>query len=654
MAPLPIVPKHRSYKLCLSKKLTEADAGFEPGPPSKNGPAHEVAHNPDPPTPYTLEDKLNSNVAHDSNHQTPEHSDHVEDEFRSTILRDGYERDKIKDSDTKSRASMLNVKPDIVRGIESMVAAFESWITPKVNKTFYGSASSLQEPQPDGKQNQGRSFIERMEKFGNHSSISDSSVEDTSFNGAKSIGTPDSTSTMLSSVFHRQYDSIRTPAHKTYRPDFPFMKETDEEAMWSSIRNDTLKGFPEQLYSTVDVSDTALTKGAQPPIDEQANQVTKDFIISAASEFREDIPYEPLEDKIDDAMQIQRNRELADQEAAAEAQRSYDQLLRMQREFDEEATRLQADRQMALEYVRGLEEAIRIDGELRAQEAILIEDFELAKRLQSDFQREEAERQQDFQTTANFAKSFEEAEILQNETVAAQTAINADRAFAAKLRDEKEKFLQNDHSFAKQLQADMQRKATNESEDNQLLLSRNLNLRQQNCGDYSERPAPGSMQPSIHIGRLESPPLPFHRFPSLENIKGSARVSRRDHLKTSNTPQPSMNASLDRAAAQVLFEEEQMRYAEANERWKRGISAWQAANEAEVEAVAAKHARLGSTQRQMLPAVHERPAVVAAQSSLERDVADCGICVDSIPKSRLVRPCKHFYCRPCLSGMSHI
>ena len=48
--------------------------------------------------------------------------------------------------------------------------------------------------------------------------------------------------------------------------------------------------------------------------------------------------------------------------------------------------------------------------------------------------------------------------------------------------------------------------------------------------------------------------------------------------------------------------------------------------------------------KQTIPTVH------AAQVASAIDSADCGICGESLPKTQLVRPCDHYYCRACLAG----
>ena len=542
----------------------------------------------------------------------------------------------------------MNIKPSIDRGIGSLVAAFESWITPKFNVALHKSFSSpkLDEASREHAKQPG----ERLGENADYSITSDSS-NPTSCAGNLSTEILLSTSTAPSFIFSGQSGLIKRPIDHGYRPNVPNIQESDEEGSFLLSRdlNGAIEQSPELLRATSNTSRPGAIDDAVFLVETKADEIIEEKATGAAGNISGDVADTSYVDGIDNVTQTQRDCELADQEAAAEAQQSYDQLVRMQREFDEESTRLRADREMALEYARGLEEAMRVDGTLRAEEAILQQDLELAERLQSEFLKEEEHREQDLQAAVNFARSLEEADTLENAAAAMQTVIDTDSAFAAQLMEE-ETDLENDRALARQLQAEWGKEEAFAAESDRSREYPNRSIDRPNSDNYSTRAIPASRLSSTYADKLGSPPLKYHRFPSLESIRGSARVSWNDKVKADRTQKPGVAMPYNGAAAQALFANEQMRYAEADERWKRNIQAWQETNKTKAEAVTARHARLENVQERARRTPTERPEVMAARMSFEKDVADCSICVESIPKSRLVRPCKDFYCRPCLTG----
>ena len=533
-----------------------------------------------------------------------------------------HQRDKTSEGDAKPRAAKSSVKPSfVIPGVGLIVAALDSWITPKINISFRGKYSSQKVQHSTQKQ--------LPQLPGNHQrEITNSSIPTNLSCTPKDLKTsPADTSHSLTSSLSSLYPegSFSSTRPIDYRPAFSRIQEVEDGAQISSNKDlDTIIEqsrplLPEILiqpskYRDIEVGQRRVENTNHHLIEEKA-------FCSIENTIENDVKHMFLGD-LDQAAQIQRDRELAHQEAAAEAQQRYDQLVRMQREFDEESTRLRADREMSLAYARDVEEAIRVDEKLRGEEASLLHDIEVARRLERQFLEEEKKNQQSFEAAAHLA----------NNLVEADASINADIAYASQLMEEEARALQEDHAFAEQLQADIREEESYPSDSSDLIDDGSTENYANQSGSQS---------------RLN------RRSRSPENMQRPATTNGSEISQPHGPQQPYQSTPSDGALAQALFAKEQRRYAEANERWKRDIQAWSDTNNTNASTVADTQARQDEVQAKVKDASFPRPEVIAAQRSIERDVADCALCMESIPKSQLLRPCKDFYCRTCLAGELH-
>ncbi len=539
----------------------------------------------------------------------------------NTEIRDDDRDQEAREGTSKPTTGKLTVKPSIVRGFGSMVAAFESWITPRVNTAFNGSFFAKKVD--SAFQDHGYPIGENSSETGNDSTITDSS-QSIAYAETSSTETLRSTSTVPSSIYSGRSRSSKRPIN--YHQNVPNIQERDEGPSISSSRtlNETIVQSTKTFRSNPNNPQPRDIDAPPPRAYFKIGKLIEEEPTKAAQSSGDNVSNKIILENLDREAQIQRDREVADQEAAAEAQKSYEQLVQMQRDFDEEFTRLRADREMALAYARDMAVAMRVDEKLRQDEAFFVQDLEVAQQLESRFLKEDDNRKQDLEAAAKFARILEEADAV----------IGADAVFAARLMEEEEMALQNDRTFAERLQAEVDREEANSAE-----------LYHKNSSNGPNRTS---------ASEPESQPLPYCQFPSLENMRDSARINEDDRLDFNNMQQPGPTTRSDRTLAQRLFAKEQMRYTEANERWKRDLQAWSEAKDTKAQAVADGYRQQEKEQGQARRMSTERPEVIAARTSVERDVADCALCMDSLPKSQLVRPCKDFYCRPCLAGKPHV
>ncbi len=263
---------------------------------------------------------------------------------------------------------------------------------------------------------------------------------------------------------------------------------------------------------------------------------------------------------------------------------------------------------------------------LEEEEKAKTKDHELSHRLAMSLQlqedRELAERQELLESEwlhevpqlleavlERDPRAAAEAERLQQEFQAQQVVLQADAELAARL-DDANRTIRSDREVAEQLQAQLEREAA--------------------AGYPSTPPEVGSL-----YGR---------------NLTGQFRIS---------TQQSQSQASDDRRFAQNLQEEEERRAAREDEEALSEIRAWQK----KAEQGADRHQRSSRTVPSKAnasphPWTTQPDQTRASQGSqaiprtvpAPDDKGECILCTDSFPKTQLIRPCEHFYCRGCLAG----
>ena len=289
----------------------------------------------------------------------------------------------------------------------------------------------------------------------------------------------------------------------------------------------------------------------------------------------EDLTYEQ---KLEKQMQAEK------EEAARVVKQDRMEAIRLQELLDQEDAR---ERQATLDYVKGLDEAIRL-------------------------QEEERELQAQQQAAIDFAQDLKQAN-LEN---------------AAQL--EYERMIQCDHDFAKELQKALDNGTTFEFPESITLSKPQLHS--------PSNPFMSGALPNTHdcgtMQNLREPVTRDRGFAQKVFDADRARAAkvRQEHeslvaeLKASEALNV-QNSPMDETVF-MATNMERARQAEEGEFMR--IQTWKA---------------YGSNSGQASPQMY---ATQAAQVATTNDVADCGICGDSFPKTRLVKPCEHFYCRKCL------
>ncbi|CAF9922716.1 hypothetical protein IMSHALPRED_005743 [Imshaugia aleurites] len=285
--------------------------------------------------------------------------------------------------------------------------------------------------------------------------------------------------------------------------------------------------------------------------------------------------------------------------------------MRLQSEEDREA----AERQEVLEK-EWLREELRLEAELESERRAAAE----VERLRQEHRAQEATFRADRKLAARLSDS--NRAILSDRRYAEQlraqeAALQADRELAARLSDS-DRWIQSDREYAEQLQAEMARE------------------------DANEFPIPGGWEQESRSG-------PTHGRSPTDRVQN-------------RTQQSQPRASDDRAFALRLHEEEKKRSAREEEQTRAAISAWQKKTEQHADR---PYERWGTSP----PKAHAAPqgrTIQADQAQATRgsqaaqnartaandpgDKGECVSCTDSFPKTQLVRPCEHFYCRACLAG----
>ena len=298
------------------------------------------------------------------------------------------------------------------------------------------------------------------------------------------------------------------------------------------------------------------------------------------------------------------------QQSPSESRLPHPQRAQQQRQQQE----LEQERDTLRQHGRGMGQTWMEDGTLllalsleKADQAQK-EEYESSQRLAMELQlqedREMAEQQEILQVLEAEVdmerRTAAESERLQNEFRAKEAVLQADAELAARLGDSYRAVL-SDREYAEQLQAKM------EMED-----AVELPITPPMVGYWGQRSAAASM---------------YDRSPI-------------DQVRT-GTQQPQLQLSNDRVFAQSLHEEEEKRIAREEENRRSEISAWQR-----------KIGQGWTTQPDQIQASQGFPTVQNPKAATQdpADAGECVICTDPFPKTQLVRPCKHFFCRSCLAG----
>ena len=310
-----------------------------------------------------------------------------------------------------------------------------------------------------------------------------------------------------------------------------------------------------------------------------------------------------------------------------------------------------ADRQKALAFEQDCMEAIRLQEELDREDARewqatqeYVKGLEEAIQLQEQFNLEE-ERER--QATLEYVRGLEKAIQLQEEEEQIQAQQQAALIFA---HDLEQANLEHDMQLGHERAVQQDRKLAQELQS------------QLDSENIVEKP--------VLVDRVKP------QRPIAENVPQTSRASmyqRAPSHHESNTAQDAWTqASKDRALALELYRADQAKAVEEKARSKE-LHTWQRmfeASDTEVdhkEKAAIKSAiggsvghnqHVGGTKTPMQQArgpwakqpSTQTCATQAAQVATANDVADCGICGDSIPKTQLIKPCEHYYCRKCMTG----
>lgn len=379
---------------------------------------------------------------------------------------------------------------------------------------------------------------------------------------------------------------------------------------------------------------------------EQSSSQKMDSVLSPEEENLAKRDQTDVSRKLSIELQTQQDEGETRRHAAFVIEQDRMEAMRLQKTFELEDER---ERQ-ALEFVRGLEEAVRLE----EQEAIL-----------------QAQRQ----VAISFAQDLEEAERLNQEFRALEEVKQADREYAERLSNELR--MQNDRTSAQGFEADIENQTAFEhpvsSPLDEPLIPGSWNT-QQTPGTVTNRPRspliPASGQPT----KQNMPPMSFQEFQSFRGEQrptpNSVRQDFPSDPNSSRSQETWIQALKDRLYAQKLFEAEKTRLAKEEDQQRKDFKAWQKASEAadrphnnagilaaeqetvrnteKTERVRVEKGRApGSGSAQAAPQLR---TVHAAQVASAIDSADCVICRDSLPKTQLVRPCDHYYCRACLAG----
>lgn len=375
-------------------------------------------------------------------------------------------------------------------------------------------------------------------------------------------------------------------------------------------------------------------------------------------------------------LQTQQDEDETRRQAALRIEQDRMEAMRLQKAFELEDER---ERQ-ALEFVRGLEEAVRLE----EQEVFLQEQRQVAISLANDLeealrlQEQELSLQAQLQTAVGFAQDLEEAERLNQEGRALEEMKQADREYAERLRSELR--MQHDRTSAQEFETDIGNQTAFEHPVSSHLdepLTPGWWNTQQTPGTVTDRPGspiiPASRQPI----KRAIPPMSFREY---QSFRGEQTVPQGfpSDPNSSRSQETWTQAWKDRLFAQKVFEAEKARLAKEEDQQRKVFNAWQKASEVpdrphnNAGILAAEQETVRNTEKTervrvqtgrapdfgFAQAAPQLRAVHAAQEAPAINLADCGICVGSFPKTQLVRPCDHYYCRACLAGqclfLSHV
>lgn len=403
---------------------------------------------------------------------------------------------------------------------------------------------------------------------------------------------------------------------------------------------------------------------------EQSSSQEMDSVLSPEEENRAKRDQTDVSRKLAIDLQTQQDEDETRRQAAFVVEQDRMEAMRLQKAFELEDER---ERQ-TLNFVRGLEEAMRLE----EQEAILQEQRQDAIRFAQDLeealrlQELEVNLQAQLQLAVGFAQDLEEAERLNQEFRALEEIKLADREYAQQLRNELS--MQHDRFSAQEFEADIGNQTAFEHPVSSPLdepLIPGLGNIQQMPGTFTHRPRSPIIPASRHPTKQTIPPMPFQKFQSFrEEQRPTPNLVRQDYPfgPYSFRSQKTWTQALkDRLYAQKLFEAEKTRLANEEDQQRKDFNAWQKASEAAdrphnnagtlvAEQEAMRNTEGDRVKKGRAPdsgsaqAAQQLRTVHAAQVASAIDSADCSICGDSLPKTQLVRPCDHYYCRACLAG----
>ena len=665
------------------------ETGFEPGP---SGLSRDQGEQNETPAPFKSRDETFNNrrepTASFVNSATVESmlADQKEDEAIEIGHRNNKTIDEVKPRHPNAHQIGRH-------GLGYLASIFGSWSAPSLRGFFYGRNSSPKSavyPASDGQLQDG--VIQD-----NVSSITPSTPS-TAFKCRKShqenIVSMSTTPSSPWSVGSKHCSSAENSPELTYRQDFLSIDEGDNNDSISS--NDQQKIVPQKpIFSGISnarpkttvgplpsqrqpkaqkqVDDKEELKNGQPskapalyfrpvPEDEGKQQKAskrrgikmlaqdplesissqdKALSLSLGKEDLADHNQVALSPRLAILLQVQEEKEVSDRQRELEIERDHMEAMRLQEMFDEEVNR---ERQATLEYVKGLNET----AEWREDESIV---------------------QAQQQAAIEFAQNPYEA----------NKQANIERA----VQLHNERMVQRDREYARQVQAEMDNEAASEysvgSKFGGLPLLDPWTF--QNTPTCSKEKMSLFLSESQQANQQTFPSMPFQRFPSFRGaqrsvppvVKQSTVTGRESFFAQDTAPQ----ILQDRALALKLHEAEKKKVAQEEAQSQKDLSAWQRVQKtgkgidnasSKPGSLGAKRERAGHAQKperaqtqvgkaqyphhiQAPPQLH---ATQEARTAGSEDVADCGICGDSITKTRLVRPCEHFYCRDCLKGQASV
>ena len=498
---------------------------------------------------------------------------------------------------------------------------FESWVSPSFRGLLFGRSSAIKSgsnPVSHGGQHV-------QAGLSNGSTISSTSASSTAFERSnyslESVMSTSTTPSSLCSVKSKHYSSAKNGLEPVYRPAFSSIEESENDEQRDALQKADSSEIPDthrkiivpsydqkQQQAVIEDSTDLL------PDHPDGRQRSQDWALALSLE-KEDLADRnqiALSHGLAAELQMQEDKDAAYRQRALDIERDRAEAIRLQELYDQEGNQ---QKLATLQFMEGLDEAAR----LHEEERIL---------------------QTQEQASAEFVRGLYEA--------------NKQAEIDQTTQLQHEQMMQHDREYARVVQAELNRGAASQHPVG-------------SQSGESQKPTPPTLTP-----------MPFQRFPSLRDVQRpmppivhqGAPINRGSSIAQDTEAQ----AFKDRALALKLHEAEKTKMAHEDAQWRKDLSAWQRASKAwkasdsaltKTGNLGAKPRRAGHTQEIEEVQAHvghaqspsrafraplQSPASHAASVASSNDVADCGICGDSIPKTRLVRPCEHFYYRDCLAG----